>query len=116
ANSTLQRCTTGVLRQESNAFWAASTAARTSSGVQKGTSATASPVAGLRRTSVRPREARRSAPMNVGQTGSSAATCVVVAIASPFLLLRRDTYTEAALILSGNYFTPRELLERGNLQ
>src|SRR5260221_14025140 len=46
-NSTLQRCTTGVLLQTGNALCAASMAAEISSGVQRGISATASPVAGL---------------------------------------------------------------------
>src|SRR4029077_19985925 len=46
-NSTLQRCTTGVLLHAGNALAAASTAAEISSGVQRGISATASPVAGL---------------------------------------------------------------------
>src|SRR6476661_8354269 len=46
-NSTLQRCTTGVLLQAGKALCAASMAAEISSRVQRGISATASPVAGL---------------------------------------------------------------------
>src|SRR5690349_3365734 len=77
-NSTLQRCTTGVLLQAGNALWAASTAAKISSAVQRGISATASPVAGLCCISFGPVEITGLPLMYSGQDLSSRAVALGV--------------------------------------
>src|SRR6476469_4524520 len=77
-NSTLQRCTTGVLLHAGNALWAASMAAEISSAVQRGISATASPVAGLCWISFGPVEMTAFPLMYSGQDFSSAAVAVSV--------------------------------------
>src|SRR5262249_8376651 len=77
-NSTLQRSTTGVLLHAGKAWCAASTAAEISSGVQRGISATASPVAGLGWTSLGPREMTRFPLMYKGQDFNSTAVALGV--------------------------------------
>src|SRR6185437_10231855 len=77
-NSTLQRCTTGVLLQAGKALCAASTAAEISSGVQRGISATASPVAGLCWISFGPVEMTAFPLIYSGQDFSSAAVTLGV--------------------------------------
>src|SRR5579859_338636 len=77
-NNTLQRCTTGVLHQAGNALCAASMAAEISSLVQRGISATASPVAGLCCTSFGPVEITAFPLMYSGQDFSSAAVALGV--------------------------------------
>src|SRR6185312_4285725 len=73
----LQRWMTGVLLHAENALCAASTAAAISSGVLRGTSATASPVAGLYCTSFGPRETTDFPLINNGQDFRSTADVVV---------------------------------------
>src|SRR4051812_31928531 len=75
-NNTLQRCTTGVLLQAGKALYAASTAEEISSGVQRGISATASPVAGLCWMSLGPVEITALPLMYNGQHFSSAAVAL----------------------------------------
>src|ERR1051325_1628779 len=77
-NSTLQRCTTGVLLHAGNALCAASMAAEISSGVQRGISATASPVAGLCWISFGPVEITAFPLIYSGQDFSSAAVALGV--------------------------------------
>src|SRR6266404_3049626 len=76
--STLQRWTTGVRLHAGNALCAASTAADISSFVQRGISATASPVAGLYWMSMGPREITRSPLMYRGQAFRATADAVGV--------------------------------------
>src|SRR6476661_10856719 len=76
--STLQRCTIGVLLQDGNALCAASTAAEISSDVQRGISATASPVAGLCWISFGPVEITGFPLMYSGQDLSSRAVALGV--------------------------------------
>src|SRR6185437_2062940 len=68
---------TGILLHAGNALCAASTAAEISSGVLRGTSATASPVAGLYCTSLGPRETTDFPLINSGQDFKSTAGVVV---------------------------------------
>src|SRR6478672_827736 len=77
-NNTLQRCTTGVLLQAGKALCAASMAAEISSGVQRGISATASPVAGFCWISLGPVEITAFPLMYSGQDFSSAAVALGV--------------------------------------
>src|ERR1700739_2301871 len=77
-NSTLQRCTTGVLLQAGKALWAASMAAENFSGGQRGISAHTSPVAGLCWISFGPVEITAFPLMYSGQDFSSAALAVGV--------------------------------------
>src|SRR6266853_2629866 len=77
-NRTLQRCTTGVLLQAGNALCAASMAAEISSVVQRGISATASPVAGLCWISFGPVEITGFPLMYSGQDFNSTAVALGV--------------------------------------